>query len=140
MSYDWSFYYKTAYEREKRKNTVLAGKVADAETKREFLQEKLQNIESNVCFKMLKPFKIAKKVVKKISSLGSGMNSVEVSGHEEEKRRCKAEYAERLAKQADSYTQWIEENEQEAFESVYRAYPDKTTSVVVIPYCKSAVS
>ena len=54
MSYDWSFYYKTAYEREKRKNTVLAGKVADSEAKRDFLQEKLQNIEGNICFKMLR--------------------------------------------------------------------------------------
>ena len=137
MSYDWSFYYKTAYEREKRKNTMLAGKVADSEAKRDFLQEKLQNIEGNICFKMLKPFKLVKKVAQKLSSPGNGM-SLEVSGHEAEKQRYKAEYAERLAKQADSYAQWIEENEQEAFESVYRAYPDKTASVVVIPYCKAA--
>ena len=41
MSYDWLSYYKSAYEKQKRRNTALAGRVADAENQQAFLAEKL---------------------------------------------------------------------------------------------------
>lgn len=138
MSYDWISYYKTAYEREKRLNTVLAGKVADSEAKKDFLQEKLQRIEGNICFKMLKPLKIAGKVVRKLSSISKNSGTVEPSGYESEKQKLKADYQYRLGKQADSYEQWILEEEHAYFEQISENLCQRNVKVVVVPYAKTA--
>lgn len=50
-------YYKDAYEREKKKSHVLAGKLADAEHKNEDLAMKLDRIKSSVFWKMSKPLR-----------------------------------------------------------------------------------
>ena len=63
MSYDWLSYYKSAYEKQKRRNTALAGRVADAENQQAFLAEKLQRICNNPCYRMTKPLRLAKSVL-----------------------------------------------------------------------------
>lgn len=50
-------YYKDAYEREKKKSHVLAGKLADAEHKNEDLAMKLDRIKSSIFWKMSKPLR-----------------------------------------------------------------------------------
>ena len=52
MKYSWAEYYQKAYEAEKKKNTVLAGKVADAEGKKEELQAKYAAICGNPLYKV----------------------------------------------------------------------------------------
>ena len=54
-SYDWAAYYQAAYEREKKKNTVLAGRIADAEAKETDLTLCLDRIQNRIFWKALNP-------------------------------------------------------------------------------------
>ena len=122
MSYDWLSYYKSAYEKQKRRNTALAGRVADAENQQAFLAEKLQRICNNPCYRMTKPLRLAKSVLHRAKAvlhreraiLGQAKNhrgKVNVSGHEDEKQALHKQYMEKLQLQKDSYGQWIREKE-----------------------------
>lgn len=48
-------YYKAAYEKEKQKNSVLAGRLADAQAQAEELEFKLNRIKNNPVWKLSKP-------------------------------------------------------------------------------------
>ncbi len=52
---DWQHYFETAYEETRRRNTILAGKVQDAEKKREFLSAKVSKISGNPVFRAAQP-------------------------------------------------------------------------------------
>lgn len=51
-------YYQAAYEQEKKKNSILAGKLADAQTRIEDLEFKLKRIKNNPLWKATKPFRV----------------------------------------------------------------------------------
>ena len=53
--FDWAAYYRAAFEREKKKNTVLAGKIADAEAKEADLAFRLERIQGNALWKASAP-------------------------------------------------------------------------------------
>ena len=53
----WLEYYKAAYEKEKEKNHVLAGKLADAEARADDLDFKLKRIKNNPVWKASKPLR-----------------------------------------------------------------------------------
>lgn len=76
MKYNWCGYYRKAYEKKKKENIVLAGKVADAEGKREELQAKYAAICANPLYKMTKPFYLVKrgcgKIVRKMGEALQG--------------------------------------------------------------------
>lgn len=61
MKYNWCGYYRKAYEKKKKENIILAGKVADAEGKREELQAKYAAICANPLYKMTRPFYLVKR-------------------------------------------------------------------------------
>lgn len=141
MKYNWCGYYRKAYEKKKKENIVLAGKVADAEGKREELQAKYAAICANPLYKMTKPFYLVKrgcgKIVRKAEQALQGgrggfskeAGNVRVGGDvfseetgnvrfREERSTEKAtpeklstSYRERLAFQRESYSQWIREEE-----------------------------
>ncbi|MBQ0041947.1 MAG: glycosyltransferase family 2 protein [Lachnospiraceae bacterium] len=50
-------FYKEAYEREKKKNEVLAGKLADAQAKADDAQGKLDHIKNSIFWKISFPFR-----------------------------------------------------------------------------------
>lgn len=56
-SEQWLEYYKAAYEKEKEKNHVLAGKLADAEARADDLDFKLKRIKNNPVWKASKPLR-----------------------------------------------------------------------------------
>ena len=66
MKYNWCGYYRKAYEKKKKENIVLAGKVADAEGRREELQAKYAAICANPLYKMTRPFYLVKRGCGKI--------------------------------------------------------------------------
>lgn len=141
MKYNWCGYYRKAYEKKKKENIVLAGKVADAEGKREELQAKYAAICANPLYKMTKPFYLVKrgcgKIVRKAEQALQGgrggfskeAGSVRVGGdtfleetgnvrfceegnaEKATPERLSASYRERLAFQRESYSQWIREVE-----------------------------
>ena len=52
-------YYKDAYERERQKSRVLAGKLADAEGRAADLEQKLNRIKGSIFWKASKPLRAA---------------------------------------------------------------------------------
>ncbi|MBD5454470.1 MAG: glycosyltransferase, partial [Lachnospiraceae bacterium] len=54
-SYDWAAYYRAAYEREKKENMVLAGRIADAEAKENDLTLRLNRIQNSIFWKASAP-------------------------------------------------------------------------------------
>lgn len=126
MKYTWAAYYQKVYEAEKKKNTVLAGKVADAEKKREELQEKYAAICRNPLYRMTLPFLWIKRGIRRVASkterclrsgIKIGSSRGESFGRKEEgvgrisTESYLASYEKRLAHQRDSYGQWIKEEE-----------------------------
>jgi len=141
MKYNWCGYYRKAYEKKKKENIVLAGKVADAEGRKEELQAKYAAICANPLYKMTRPFYLVKrgcgKIVRKTKKvlrggmggfsmeagsmyLGGGAFSEETGdmrlgreGNAETAtpEKLSASYKERLAFQRESYSQWIREEE-----------------------------
>ena len=55
--YDWAAYYADAYERERKKNIVLAGKISDAERRQADLNDNLNRIYANPFWKATSPFR-----------------------------------------------------------------------------------
>ena len=53
--YDWTAYYKAVYEKEHKKNIMLAGKIADAEKRQADYSDNLNRICSNPFWKMTAP-------------------------------------------------------------------------------------
>ena len=133
MKYNWSGYYRKAYEKKKKENILLAGKVADAEGKREELQAKYAAICGNPLYKMVQLFSLVKrgcgKAVRKAKNLrqgdggifsgdsgGSGRKDSSGFGGKKVAEKATSEellkvYTERLVLQRDGYSQWIREEE-----------------------------
>lgn len=104
FSYDWETYYQTAYEKEKKKNTFLAAKIADAQAKEEELQSNLERIEKSIFWKMSAPFRKCYYVFKGRSASGK------IAAYSETKEYFK-EYQQEVFRQKHPYLQWIMENE-----------------------------
>ncbi|MCM1063948.1 MAG: glycosyltransferase [Eubacterium sp.] len=102
FSYDWEAYYQTAYEKEKKKNTFLAARIADAQVKKEDLRANLERIETNIFWKMSAPFR---KCYYALKAPASGRAAS--AGSEEYVR----EYQEEVFRQKHPYLQWIREKE-----------------------------
>lgn len=138
MGYSWNDYYKKAYEAEKKKNTLLAGKAADAEAKREELQTKYAAICGNPLYRVSRlaslPRRGCKKIVREAEKLfGRGKKT----GVPEE---LLASYRERLAFQRGAYKQWIREDEPVLWRRCREALQGKqdagmpARNCLVIPY------
>lgn len=110
MNYNWTEYYRKAYEAEKKKNTVLAGKVADAEGKREELQAKYAAICANPLYRISRFPSLFTRGYRKIRHTASVLLRGEQK-REETPEEFTASYQERLCCQRDSYSQWIREEE-----------------------------
>ncbi len=78
---DWADFYRLAYERKHKENSVLAGKLSDAETKEEELNFKLSRILNNPCYKITIP-------VQRILGMGgvkNANNGCDITPQNEEK-------------------------------------------------------
>lgn len=110
MEYNWCEYYRKAYEREKRANTLLAGETADAEAKREELQAKYEAICANPLYRVSRAPSLFKRDLRKaVRTVTARRQSGEPEG--QRAAELSASYAERLDRQRDSYGQWIAEEE-----------------------------
>lgn len=100
--YNWAAYYAAEYERERKKNHVLAGKIADAERRQVDLSDNLNRIYANPFWRATAPvrklYHIAKGDVHnyKGDGIGSGQNSRALY------------YTEELKRQSNPYHEWIE--------------------------------
>ncbi len=106
-SYDWAAYYQAAYEREKKKNTVLAGRIADAEAKETDLTLRLNRIQNSIFWKVLAPARKCYHMLTKGTKAASDMppaDNVKV------KELVRA-YEEEVYRQKHPYLQWIKQYE-----------------------------
>lgn len=97
--YGWAAYYAAAYERERKKNIVLAGKIADAERKQADLDDNLNRIYASPFWKATAPFRklyrsIKKDVPRYIDMDGSLQDDPRLQRYEEELRRQEHPYGE----------------------------------------------
>ena len=100
--YNWAAYYAAEYERERRQNNVLAGKIADAERRQADLNDNLNRIYSNPFWRATAPIRKLYHGMKgdvrkyKDSNIDGGPNSRALY------------YAEELQRQNNPYHKWIE--------------------------------
>lgn len=104
--YDWTSWYMAAYEEERKQNTVLAGRIADAERRQMDAQDNLNRIRDNSLYRM------ALKAAAPVRNLAGRLKGV--SGFDEALARTEAKkeqllrYEEELWRQSNPYHQWIE--------------------------------
>ena len=109
VSYDWEAYYKAAYEKEKEKNNLLAGKIADTQAKEEDLKFNLERIENSIFWKMSSP---ARKFYRAFFSKNKSgkISPIKITGAIQTKGYV-LEYQQEVFRQKHPYLQWIAENE-----------------------------
>lgn len=122
--YDWAAYYRAAYEREKKKNTNLAGKIADAEAKEADLAFRLGRIQGSIFWKASAPARKCyhaltavpgKMPVPGHSGGGTGKNrGKKAAGADSvpEAAKVRRAYEQETFRQKHPYLQWIAETEE----------------------------
>ncbi|MCH5249202.1 MAG: glycosyltransferase family 2 protein [Lachnospiraceae bacterium] len=109
VSYDWAAYYQSAYEKEKKKNNLLAAKLADEQLKKEELKDNLERIEKSIFWKLSAP--VRKCYYAFFSKNKTGNPIVEKITDAMISKDCYKEYEDEVFKQKHPYLQWIAENE-----------------------------
>lgn len=103
--YDWTAWYMAAYEEKRKQNTVLAGRIADAERRQADAQDNLNRICANPLYRM------ALRAAAPARSLARRLRGAD--GPDEELVRTEAKkeqilrYEEELWRQSNPYQQWI---------------------------------
>ena len=121
--YDWAAYYEAAYERERKKNIVLAGKIADAERRQADLDDNLNRIYASLFWKATAPFRKLYHGIKKDTpcykeTVGDAKEDSRLLRYEEELRRQKNPYAEWIkAENNISYSGCAETENSDSYEN-----------------------
>ena len=101
--YDWAAYYASAYEAERKKNIILAGKIADAERRQSDLNDNLNRIYANPFWKATAPFR---KLYHSVKGDGALPKNTDGSG---EMNFNLLQYIEEVRRQRQPYLEWIRE-------------------------------
>lgn len=102
--YDWTSYYMSAYEEARKQNTVLAGRIADAERRQADAQDNLNRICANPLYKMgMKAVSPVRRLVRRMKGISGAEEIASVEASEEQLLR----YEEELWRQSNPYLQWI---------------------------------
>lgn len=104
--FDWAAYYRAAFEREKKKNIHLAGRIADAEAKEADLAFRLERIQNNVFWRASAPAR------KCYHALKAGRTTPCVAGENRpEAEEIRRVYEREVFRQKHPYLQWIAKTE-----------------------------
>lgn len=107
--FDWAAYYMAACEEERKKNTQMAGRIADAERRQADLQDNLNRICGNPLYRMASKVSAPlRSVVRRIRGTAASEENLSKIQASEEKRQA---YEETLWRQSNPYLQWIAECE-----------------------------
>lgn len=124
FSYDWAAYYQAAYEREKKKNTYLAGKIADAEAKETDLAFRLNRIQNSIFWKLSTPVRrcchalvsgsaaSGHIVPRYLPSAGTNKAGSVCSANTAKVQELVQAYEEEVYRQKHPYLQWIKQQEE----------------------------
>ena len=99
--YDWTAYYAAAYEKERKKNHVLAGRIADAERRQADLNDNLNRIYASPFWRATLPFR------KLYHGLRDGARQEKAAAADAGAQLGQLRYREELARQSHPYLEWI---------------------------------
>lgn len=112
--YDWAAYYAAAYEKERKQNIVLAGKIADAERRQADYSDNLNRICANPFWKMTAPARKLYHGMKgdaQHSCLRLDLQDGQQRGinmdRSSDESACLLHYKEEVEKQKNRYREWI---------------------------------
>lgn len=103
--YDWAAYYESACERERKQNNMRAVKIAEAESRQEELDTRLNRILSHPFWKLSAPFR------KLYHNMQGERTAQEQTPGLQEGDAALTYYREEIRRQKQPYLQWIEERE-----------------------------
>ncbi|MDD3368561.1 MAG: glycosyltransferase family 2 protein [Lachnospiraceae bacterium] len=112
QQFDWSAYYQAAFEREKKKNNVLAGKIADADSRIEELQFKTGRIVGNPFYRTMTMVEKAAKLPVRVLRHQSHKKAMQPASKE-----LTESYEQELYAQTHPYYQWLRIHEKTAAKS-----------------------
>ncbi|MDE6844275.1 MAG: glycosyltransferase family 2 protein [Lachnospiraceae bacterium] len=101
--YGWAAYYAAAYEKERQKNIVLAGKIADAQRRQADLNDNLNRIYGSPFWKMTAPFR------KLYHSVKGDARHYKDTDRSPETDPCLLRYTKEVHRQQNPYAEWIKE-------------------------------
>lgn len=116
--FDWAAYYMAAYEEERKNNTQMAGRIADAERRQADLQDNLNRICANSLYRAAD--KITAPINRVIGRMKGPVLPDEKLLQAEASKAQRLSYEEAFWKQSNPYLQWID------------ACEDKNTDVIEI--------
>lgn len=146
--YDWTAWYLAAYEEERKKNTVLAGRIADAERRQADAQDNLNRICASPLYRMA--LGAAAPVRSLARRFRGGSGSDEELARMEATREQTDRYEEELWRQSNPYQQWIAscenkntgvlENGETLVVQGFREIAVPETDVVILAYGEGLIS
>lgn len=138
-SYDWAAYYAAAYERERKNNIMLAGKIADAERREADLSDNLNRIYANPFWKATAPFRKLYHTVK-----GDERRYTDTEkGSENDDNIMR--YSEEVYRQKHPYLEWIRENDNNSYGEIttvtgWQAIKIPETDIMILTYDKGVIN
>lgn len=128
---DWTAYFQAAYEEERKQNTALAGRIADAERRQADAWDSLNRLCENPLYrlavKMLSPLRDAARRLKRGRSQMSDFLQMEAG---KERRLA---YEEELWRQKNPYLQWIAQCENTGVVSSGEPIPVRGFREIAVP-------
>ncbi len=131
--YDWAAYYAAAYESERKKNIVLAGRIADAQRRQADLEDHLAHIASSPFWKASAPFrKLYRRLKNRPDRMG---NTVTDAGRD----AALARYREELDRQTHPYLEWIKQENNSCDDKItsvtgWDAVKIPNTDIIILTY------
>ena len=108
--YGWAAYYAAAYERERKKNIVLAGKIADVERRESDLNDNLNRIYANPFWRATAPFR------KLYHSVKGDTRQYTDTDRSPETDPCLLRYADEVYRRRHPYLEWIQKENNIGYE------------------------
>lgn len=134
---DWVAYYMAAYEEERKKNTQMAGKIADAERRQADLSDHLNRICANPMYRMASRVSApARRLLRRVKG---GAAPDERLFRVEAAQERQLAYEKTLQEQANPYQQWIACCEGEAEENKRTGVIQKAEPIAVQGFREIAV-
>lgn len=137
--YDWTAYYAAAYENERRKNMVLAGKIADEERRLADLTDNLNRIYASPFWKATTPFR------KLYHSLKGGVRHYKNTDRSSDTDPCLLRYKEEVYRQKHPYLEWIREKNNESYVKItnvtgWQSIRIPNTDIMILCYGKGILN
>ena len=137
--YDWAAYYEAAYEKERRNNIVLAGKIADAQRRQSDLSDNLNRIYASPFWKATTPFR------KLYHGMKGNTQRYKNTDRSSETNPCLMRYEEEVSRQMHPYLEWIQGENNGGYDKIttvtgWQAIKVPEVDVMILTYGKGKLA